>query len=335
MLLVGLLYVAVLIHNLHESERRSLQLREVSVGDYVSVSIRVVEADVNRSEVRVHIQLRPVGNLAKDRVTPARNLKLFLNAFRGPQEIDFPAGRRMDPIEAEFSLDGDANRYPFDHHQTTLWFLLTAPIRHDRPPTPATPVIPETSPTKETASKQGVHSKTGKPINEQTAGETNVAVPARTAPSIPDLAVGAAAVPISIDLAASIPGIKFSGKISRLQDQDVTGIDLHIRRADNVISVSIVVMVIMMCLAVSLLAMVLRATEVGNQSTLLPLSLSVSLIFGLPALRNNVQPGVPPVGVFGDYVSFIWAEFLVAVSTVIVVWIWIVKSGDRKGLRLN
>jgi hypothetical protein len=55
---------------------------------------------------------------------------------------------------------------------------------------------------------------------------------------------------------------------------------------------------------------------------------SVSLIFGLPALRNNLEPSVPPVGVFGDNVAFIWAELIVAVSTV-VVWTWIVKSRYR------
>jgi hypothetical protein len=42
-----------------------------------------------------------------------------------------------------------------------------------------------------------------------------------------------------------------------------------------------------------------------------------------------LEPSVPPVGVFGDYISFIWAELIVAVSTVVVVWTWIVKSGDR------
>ena len=293
--LVGSLYVAILIFNLHESERRSLRLREAKDGDRVGVSIRVMEANLNRSELRVQIRLRPVGNLTKDGVTPARNLKLFLNASQGSQEIDFPVGEIMRPFEAEFSLDGDTNRYPFDRHQTTLGFLLTASGLLDRSPTPSSHAL--------------------------------------TSPSIPNLAIDPAAleqdhVPISIDLTASIPGVKFSGQISRVQSHEVTGIDLSIRRADNVIGVTIVVMLTMMCLALSLLAMVLRATAVKGQSTLLPLSLSVSLIFGLPALRNNMEPGVPPVGVFGDYVSFTWAELIVAASTVVVVWTWIVRSGN-------
>lgn len=58
---------------------------------------------------------------------------------------------------------------------------------------------------------------------------------------------------------------------------------------------------------------------------LVPLSLSISLIFGLPALRN-IQPGVPAVGTLGDYFSFVWAELFVAVSAIIVICAWLFRS---------
>jgi len=58
-----------------------------------------------------------------------------------------------------------------------------------------------------------------------------------------------------------------------------------------VIPVSIFLMMLMSGLAWSLLAMVFKATRGGPKVNLLPLSSSISLIFGLPALRN-VQPGV-------------------------------------------
>jgi len=61
----------------------------------------------------------------------------------------------------------------------------------------------------------------------------------------------------------------------------------------------------------------------------LPLSLCVTLLFGLPALRN-AQPAVPPLGVLGDYVSFVWAELLVAVSAVIFIWTWLLRQRRSK-----
>ena len=130
-----------------------------------------MEVDLNRLEFRVQVQLRPVGNLTNDGRTPAHNLRLFLNASRGSQEIDFPTGEIMKPVEPKFFLDGNTNRYPFDRQQTTLLFLLTAPGCPDRLPTSATPAL--------------------------------------TAPATSDPEIGAAAlkqvdVPICLDLAASI-----------------------------------------------------------------------------------------------------------------------------------
>jgi hypothetical protein len=74
-----------------------------------------------------------------------------------------------------------------------------------------------------------------------------------------------------------------------------------------------------------LLAMALKATTAGEKTDLLPLSVSISLIFGLPALRN-IQPGVPPVGALVDYITFIWAELIVAASAVIIVWAWLLRT---------
>jgi hypothetical protein len=87
-------------------------------------------------------------------------------------------------------------------------------------------------------------------------------------------------------------------------------------------------MILMSSLSVSLLAMVFKATTSGPRVDLVPLSISISLILGLPALRN-VQPGVPPVGAFGDYVSFIWAEIIVGLSAVIIIWTWLLRSGEE------
>jgi hypothetical protein len=322
-LLMGFLYVAVLIRNLNESARRSLQvLEQAHLENYVRVIARIVEADVNHPQIKVHMSFRPMGNLTKDGGSPARNLKLFLNALHGPQEIDFAAGKPINPIEVDFPLEGDSNKYPFDRHQATLWLLL------------ATPTQSVTSKKAEVVTQPPGALETGKGSNSPPPSGPNLAVPPIspvTAPSIGDLTVGVVTmehnepVPILIDLVAAVPGIKFDGRISRTLGQDVTSIDLYLRRTDNVMMVSICMMIIMACLALSLLCMVLQVTQTGNESTLLPLSLSVSLIFGLPALRN-VQPSVPSVGVLGDYASFIWAELIVAVSTVMIVWTWIEKA---------
>jgi hypothetical protein len=74
--------------------------------------------------------------------------------------------------------------------------------------------------------------------------------------------------------------------------------------------------------------MVLRVIASESAENLVPLSIPVSLIFGLWAIRA-VQPGVPAVGAFVDYVAFLWAEIIVGVSAVIVACTWLLGSQKR------
>jgi hypothetical protein len=35
------------------------------------------------------------------------------------------------------------------------------------------------------------------------------------------------------------------------------------------------------------------------------------------------------VGAFGDYVSFIWAEIVVGLSAMIIIWKWLLRSDEE------
>jgi Domain of unknown function (DUF4436) len=227
------------------------------------------------------------------------HLTPLLNDIRGPQEITLPRGRRINPIEAFFSLTGNENRYPIDSYGSEIRMMVTKRGRVVRPPQPAA----------EQAGANAVPpagSNDGLVVTEQRGTEV---------------------VPIAFSIAASIPGLKFEGKNVNA-DPGMEAFNLVVRRADNVIVVSVLIMVLMMTLAMSVLMMGLEAAA-GERLELLPLSLSVSLLFGLPALRN-AQPGVPALGALGDYVSFLWAEQIVAVSAVILIWTWLTRQRHAK-----
>lgn len=298
-------YCVILIRNLNEGARRSLQLRDdTDSTDHVVISVLVTGVNPSTQELTTQISFRPQGALAQDAVTPAVDLSLLTNSVRSQQEFDFPKGKRMNRIEAVFPLNGDLNRYPLDHYRTTLWLLMTTPARKILPRT-ATP--PENTETPEN--------------DEDKAHPGHLAVGATTLQQ-------STTVPLTIAMSASTPGIKFEGSVSRENSLKVAGIELKIRRADNVITVSVLLMTLMGGLAMSLLGMVLKATTHGPKIDLLPLSISISLIFGLPALRD-VQPGVPPVGAFGDYVCFIWAEIIVGLSAIIIIWTWLLRPKEH------
>jgi hypothetical protein len=294
-------YCVVLLRNLDEGKRRSLQLRDdTDSTDHVVMSVLVTGVNPATQELTAQVALRPQGALALDEVTPAVDLKLLTNNVRSQQEFDFPKGQRMNRIEAVFPLNGELNKYPLDRYNTTLWLLMTTPARKLRPQPLKTPQNAEPPENTGAQPPEGDHLAVGATARQSTA------------------------VPLTIVLSASTPGIKFSGTVSRESSLKVTGIELQIRRADNVITVSILLMILMIVLALSLLGMVLKATH-GSNVDLVPLSICISLIFGLPALRN-VQPGVPAVGAFGDYLSFIWAEIIVGTSAIILIWTWLLRS---------
>lgn len=299
-LLVLAIYFAVVLRGLTESTRRSLQLRdETETADRVSISIVITNANPATHELTAQVSFRLSGKIAKDEVTPAVDLHLLINNFRGEQEFDFPKDKRMSRIEAVFPLNGDLNKYPLDRYDTTVRLLMTTPARNVRPEAPKIPssITQHTHPTDELAVS-------------------------------PSALLQNAPVALSISLSASVPGIRFEGNVSRGSSQEPTGVELHLTRANNVIAVALIVMLMMTALSMSLLAMAIKAITTTERTDLLPLSVSISLIFGLPALRN-IQPGVPPVGALVDYVTFIWAELIVAASAVIIVWTWLLRTRPK------
>jgi len=310
--LVIVFYLAVLYYNLHESDRRSLTLKQDSpAADAVHVSLKIVNLDVARGEITARMRIRLSGKIAKDEFTPAVNLRFLVNAFQGQQRFDLERGERMSPLTVVFPLVGEPNLYPFDTHEAILAFAATKPGQEAKP-APAPPAAPE---------KPVSLLDRLKKMGETDAGETppgQVNLVGKT-----ELA-SRTQVPVSVDLSASIPGFKFDGEIVEIGQEQVTGIQLKLRRANNVIVASLGIQLMMVLLALSMLAMVLFGTMRGKGAAIDPLYIAPVLIFGLPALRDT-QPGVPPLGAFSDYLSYLWAESIVAACTIIAIWTWIAR----------
>jgi hypothetical protein len=310
--LVIVFYLAVLVYNLHESDRRSLTLKQDSpAADAVHVNLKVVNLDVARGEITARMRIRLTGKIAKDEFTPAVNLRFLVNAFQGQQRFELERGERVSPLTVVFPLGGAPNLYPFDTYEAILAFVATKPGQEVKPPPSPPSASGKSASILERLMKAGER-ETGEtpPSQVKLVGKTELA--SRTP------------VPVSFDLSASIPGFKFDGEVVETGQEQVTGIQLKLRRANNVIVASLGIQLMMICLALSMLAMVLFGTMKGKGSAIDPLYIAPVLIFGLPALRDT-QPGVPPLGAFSDYLSYLWAESIVAGCTIISIWTWIAR----------
>jgi Domain of unknown function (DUF4436) len=297
--LIGIItiYFAVLWMGLTEERRRSLTIVKSSASsdDFVAIDVRVTSVNISQGLLYERVRLVPMGRFALDKVTPAADLRLLVNSVSGKQVAIFPKGERIVPIEVTSLLSGNQNRYPFDRYSTDIDLLVTTPVKKKVQPLP----------------------------------EQRLDIPAD--PLATTLVVGtndldrSETVPINETFTAIFSGIKFDGTVTVDDTYKLMHTTIEMRRANNVISLSLIVMTVMLVLAISVMGMVLRVTASPGEVNLLPLSLSISLIFGLPALRN-VQPSLPGMGVLSDYISFIWAEFMVSISAIMLAWIWIIRS---------
>jgi hypothetical protein len=279
--------------------------------DAVHVSLKIVNLDVARGEITARMRVRLTGKIAKDEFTPAVNLRVLLNAFQGPQRFELERGERVSPLTVVFPLVGEPNLYPFDTHEAILAFAATKPGHEVKPP-PAPPSASAKSPSLIERLKKIGETDVGK----TPPGQVNLVGKTELASRTP--------VPVSFDLSASIPGFKFDGKVIKTGQAQVTSIQLKLRRANNVIFASLGIQLMMLLLALSMLAMVLFGTMKGKGAAIDPLYIAPVLIFGLPALRDT-QPGVPPLGAFSDYLSYLWAEAIVSGCTIISIWTWIAR----------
>ena len=296
-LAVILVYCTVLWMGLTEESRRALTIVKSSATDdnFVIANVKITSVDTAQGLLHGRIRLIPMGRFAIDKTTPATNLTLLVNSVSGKQKTVLPKGERIVPIDFSILLSGSQSRYPFDRFTTDIELVITAPAKKKSEPPPDDTLDENADPLATTLIVGANDLDNSEPI------------------------------PIKENFVASIPGIKFDGTVTENSTYKLMQTAVAMRRANNVITISLMVMGLMFVLAISIVRMVLTVTASPGGMNLLPLSLSITLIFGLPALRS-IQPGVPPVGGFSDYMSFIWAEMMVSISAIALAWTWIIRS---------
>ncbi|MGA7221626.1 MAG: hypothetical protein WBX16_02110, partial [Candidatus Acidiferrales bacterium] len=76
------LYITLLVRGSTESTRRTLQLRDVtSAQDRVAVSVLVTNVNPVTQELTAQLGFRLAGNVARDEVTAAKDIKLLIIEF--------------------------------------------------------------------------------------------------------------------------------------------------------------------------------------------------------------------------------------------------------------
>src|SRR5262249_53536435 len=247
-----------------EGKNRSFKVedKQNAGNDYIDVDVKVISVDPVKGEMTARINFQPQGALAKDEFSPAEDITLLVNSATGKQEHKFEKGKRMNPVDATVSLDGQANDYPFDSHVAELFLIMTTPVK-------AKPAEPQ-----------------------EPADEEKPAPKKQTQASVFDTNEP---VPMAVEFSGSIPGLKLEAEKDKETDVGITQVNMQVSRSSTVVFFSVFVMILMLCLACVVVMMMMRFWLGKRKIELGAMSVYGAMLFAFPALRNS-QPGVPPLG---------------------------------------
>lgn len=323
-LLVIFTVAVIVVLNIYkqEGERRSATISEEGEKDpnHIEVFVKLLAIDPTKGDITARLEFVPQGTYDKEETgVLVRPLKLYVNSATGKQEHDFPKDKRMNPVDVTISMfDGLVTDYPFDKHQAFLemYFTDAAPRPAASDNTSAAPASPSASP-----------DPTGGAAPAPTPAAQDTSAPAATAGQDADEADDED-VSMAVDFYGSIPGMKIAAQKSKESTDDYVGIDMTVSRSSTVIFFSLFISFLMWGAAIGVLLLVLSVLLRGRKIEVGMFSFLSALLFAMVAVRNS-QPGVPPIGTFSDFISFFWAEVILALCLMTILFTWLLRPAAK------
>ncbi len=261
---------------------------------HVETHVTILGIDPIKGDITARFQFEPSEKLLLDDGTLKQGLSLYLNSANGKQEIDFPKGKLMTPVEGVFTMaDGQASEYPFDKYTSDI----TVYIMKGKTPAKDEKKKPEV-----TAAKTAEEPAADEPKEDEASDD----------------------MAISVDFEGSIPGYNIAVAKGKGSDVDYVVIDAAIERSGTVKFFSIFVCSLMWVLATCVLFLVGALVFRGRKIEVGMLSFMGALLFAFYAVRNS-QPNIPPIGVYSDFISFFWAEALLAICLIVTLLVWVLR----------
>ena len=134
---------------------------------------------------------------------------------------------------------------------------------------------------------------------------------------------GTQVVPIVVYFVGSLHGLKVDvSEVLADETGGLVSIGVTISRSLTAIVVASFVMVLLLAMGLSVLMVTLAVVLWGRKLEPPIIALPGALLFGFVAFRNAL-PGTPPLGALSDYLSFFWAEGMVAACLFILVGVYL------------
>jgi Domain of unknown function (DUF4436) len=134
---------------------------------------------------------------------------------------------------------------------------------------------------------------------------------------------GPEVVPVTLYFAGALHGLRVDASEQRSDETGgLVSVGLTISRSLTAIVVASFVMGLLLAMGLSVLMVTLAVLLWGRKLEPPIIALLGALLFGFVAFRNAL-PGTPPLGALSDYLSFFWAEGMVAACLFILVGVYL------------
>ncbi|MBV9217020.1 MAG: DUF4436 family protein [Acidobacteria bacterium] len=280
-----------------ESEQKEQVVSDAGAKDpnNLEVYIKLLSVDPIKGDATARLEFVPHGKLAAEDGTLSQDLKFSMPAVNGKNEVEMKKGKAIAAVDATFSMyGGNAADYPFDAHKAYFYLYAdkVAPKKEEAPKPPPAEAHDSEQPTGHEAAK---------------------AEPESTE------------VPLDVSFFGSLPGYKIGVQKEKESDETYVAGDITIQRSGLTVAFSIFVAAVMWGLSLAVLFLVASLIIRGRKVEIAMFSFMAALLFAYYAVRNS-QPNIPPIGVYGDFLSFFWAEILVGACLLVAVFTWVFRA---------
>lgn len=131
-----------------------------------------------------------------------------------------------------------------------------------------------------------------------------------------------------ISFKAAIHGFVIEETKAKTKDSDYSEVNIHIERTSSVLYFSIFIMILMWAIIIAVVLILLSILVRKRKLEYSMFAFLATLLFALPALRG-IQPFVPGIGCFSDYIAFFWAEGIVAAGLITMIFTWLKRPGAK------
>lgn len=335
-LVIGLLLVVALaigylaVLGVYESEAskrsKATMIEESNAKHRLDIFAKIQNVDPNKGEMSLRLEFFAHGSVAleESELIPAVDIVIYTPGSSGKQEHELKAGRLMGGIELVLPLEGLASDYPFDEHKAALAIVAFAKA----PSGTQTPDPAGQSQGDEGASGEADTSEEAK---SRGSGSEENALATSSSTSADDPLAGLQELPISVALYAALPNVDMAIDLSGTSgsaDPNIAEAIITIHRAITIVGFAVFVMVIFWVIAIAIVLQAVAIASRGREPEPDTMGYMAALLFAFPFMRDAL-PGTPPVGTLSDFLSFFWAEALVAIALIATLISWLRRPTGR------